>query len=289
MSRGPLPRVDHVVLATGDVDAGAARLEALGFSVVAGGRHPGVGTRNALVRFGLDYLELIGPVDAGEMRDSAVGRPLLEYLSRSGGGWAGFAVAAPDLDSIAARWSAPAVDPGRPVAMERARPDGSRLAWRLLVPSGSPWRKPWPFLIDWAQPDSERLELEPPGAHRNGIGAVASIAVLVPSVDAAASTYRDGFGLTVERSPSAGVITLRAGVTIQLIEPAGRGQLEAVLEADGPGVYAVALATPNVAHTLRVMGDVAMPAHFADGAVGVRAEAFLGARLDLVERPRGQP
>ena len=48
--------------------------------------------------------------------------------------------------------------------MDRVRPDGRRLEWRLVLPGESPWRKPWPYLIDWITPESDLLAWDPPGA-----------------------------------------------------------------------------------------------------------------------------
>ena len=52
-------RFDHLVIAVRDLDAAIARYQHLGFEVTPGGKHTGRGTYNALIRFGLDYIELI--------------------------------------------------------------------------------------------------------------------------------------------------------------------------------------------------------------------------------------
>ena len=54
-----ITRFDHLVIAARDLDAASQRFRALGFEVRPGGEHPGQGTRNAIVRFGLDYIELL--------------------------------------------------------------------------------------------------------------------------------------------------------------------------------------------------------------------------------------
>ena len=56
-----LKAVDHLVIAVRDLEKASDDYRDLGFSVVPGGRHPGVGTYNALIAFAdTSYFELIG-------------------------------------------------------------------------------------------------------------------------------------------------------------------------------------------------------------------------------------
>jgi catechol 2,3-dioxygenase-like lactoylglutathione lyase family enzyme len=190
-------RFDHAVIAVRDLDAAMSAYGALGFEVNPGGRHTGRGTHNAIIRFGLDYIELLAIYDEGEER--AHGGELSSFFSRNpGGGLVAFAVATSHIDDLAAAWSSAVAPAGPPEPMERVRPDGFRLSWRLFIPGGSPWGKPWPFVIQWDTPDSERLAVDVPGRHANGAAGIAGVTVATDSVDAVTHLYADGLGLPVE-------------------------------------------------------------------------------------------
>jgi glyoxalase-like protein len=68
-------RTDHVLIATADPDAPAARLEAEHGLVATGpGRHERIGTHNRIVPLGGGYLELIGIADPDEAASTPLGR-----------------------------------------------------------------------------------------------------------------------------------------------------------------------------------------------------------------------
>lgn len=97
-------RIDHVLIATADPDAAAARLEASHALVATGGgRHDGIGTHNRIVPLGGGYLELIGVADPGEAASSPLGRTLSERIAEAGEGLMGWAVAVDDVTATADR------------------------------------------------------------------------------------------------------------------------------------------------------------------------------------------
>jgi catechol 2,3-dioxygenase-like lactoylglutathione lyase family enzyme len=97
-------RLDHVIYATADLDAAAARVEAeLGLAVAAGGRHEGMGTHNRIVPLGGGYLELLAVADAEEAAGSPLGAAVLRRMESVGEGLLGYAVAVEDVRAAAAR------------------------------------------------------------------------------------------------------------------------------------------------------------------------------------------
>lgn len=188
-------RFDHVVVAVRDLAASSERLRSIGFDVRPGGRHPGFGTENAIIRFGLDYIELITVRDRAEAEwGSARGRALVEFLTEHDSGFVGYALAADDLEEVARRFRRLGQDVEGPTAMRRQRPDGTLLEWELLIPGGVAWRRPWPFFIAWGLPDAERLAIETPGQHRLGVTGVGGISVAVDDVEWARALYEAVLG-----------------------------------------------------------------------------------------------
>src|ERR687890_2244265 len=96
-------QIDHVLLATTDLDAAAARLrEEHGLEVAGGGRHAGIGTENRIVPLGGGYLEVISVVDGEEAQATPLGRELAARIAAVGEGLMGWVVAVPDVAPQAA-------------------------------------------------------------------------------------------------------------------------------------------------------------------------------------------
>ena len=192
-----ITRFDHAVIAVHDLEDGMRRYRAAGFDVSVGGRHTGRGTHNALIRFGLDYLELIAVYDAAEARDAGQAG-LIDFLAAGPGGLAGFALATDDIDADAEHFRQAGIPIIGPVAMERLRPDGNRLSWHFFAPYGETWRRPWPFLIQWDQSDDVRLTLDAAGAHPNGAQAVSAVSLFARDLSTTLRVWRDGFRLEAQ-------------------------------------------------------------------------------------------
>ncbi len=140
--------IDHLVYGVASLEAGIDALErSFGVRAAGGGQHLGRGTHNALLALGGgSYLEIIAPDPA----QKEAPRPLpfgLNALERAR--LTGWAIRTADLDALVRQARAAGYDPGRIESMERRRPDGITLHWRLTAsaPAGSSFVLP--FAIDW--------------------------------------------------------------------------------------------------------------------------------------------
>lgn len=152
--------IDHLVYATPDVDMTVAELaRRLGVEAIAGGRHLGYGTRNALLSLGASYLEIIGP-DEGQHRPAAgywygvenIEHPrLVTWTAR-----------VEHIERVAAHAFADGYDPGDVRKVFRETPDGERLSWSLTLPKGA-GDGLVPNLIEWDEDCPHPSETSPAG------------------------------------------------------------------------------------------------------------------------------
>jgi hypothetical protein len=205
--------LSQVILGVRDLRAAADAVTSLGFTVVDGGAHPGLGTANRIVPLGDAYLELLGVVDHAAASSNWFGQGLLGAIAH-GDRLVRWSLRTDDIDAVAGRLGLEAE------RRSRIRPDGVRLTWRAAGIESS-LRRPWlPFFMQWDDPadypgatpvrhpngatgvawleltpeDPEMLErwiapVEPPirvvagpaGLHRVGIATAAGVVVLAPS------------------------------------------------------------------------------------------------------------
>jgi hypothetical protein len=140
--------LDHIVYAVPDLEKVVSDLEErVGVRPTPGGRHPGLGTRNALLSLREDsYLEIIGPDP--EQPQPAQPRPfgidtltaprLVTWLAK-----------AVDLDQQIEKARVAGYDIGQPISMSRELPDGTRIQWRLALPPQPLGDGLVPVLIEW--------------------------------------------------------------------------------------------------------------------------------------------
>lgn len=145
-----LPRIDHLVYATPDLEAGIAKVEQLlGVNVIPGGQHPGGGTRNALIALGVEtYLEIIGP-DPDQPKPPQPRRFNIDELKAPR--LVTWAVKGADLEKIVETATSHRIELGQVQSGSRRRPDGVLLSWRLTVSPALTGHGLIPFFIDWGK------------------------------------------------------------------------------------------------------------------------------------------
>ena len=217
-----LTGIDHVVIATPDLDDAVARLRArLGIQAGGGGVHPALGTANRLAWFGDTYLELITVTDRELAAASWLGGPAMRLLDERGGGFVAYAVASDDLPADLERLRTAGSALVGPIPGERHRPDGAVVRWTLAMPGLVGPTAP-PFLIEhdasgaeWT-PD-ERAARAGAVHPEGGVLRLASIEISMVDPARVASGYRQTVGLRSEPWLDGGDWTLATRIGDQRI------------------------------------------------------------------------
>jgi Glyoxalase-like domain len=161
----------QVILGVRDLDAATDRMEALGFSVLDGGVHPGAGTANRIIPRGRQYLELLGVVDPPLAAAQWYGRALLARIAE-GDRLVRWSLHTDDLEAVAGPLGL------LPERRQRVRPDGRRLTWRAAgLPDAAEQSWP-PFFMQWDDPADFPGAL--PAQHENGASGIAWLEVATP-------------------------------------------------------------------------------------------------------------
>jgi hypothetical protein len=160
--------LSQVIFGVGDLDAATERFRDLGFEVLDGGIHPGVGTANRVIPLGQEYLELLGVVDADRAAASEYGRALLRAVEH-GDRLVRWSIRTDFIDDVAALLGLD-VEP-----RQRARPDGEVLTWRAAGLDLALADATMPFFMQWDRDEQYPGAL--PAAHPNGARRVSSLAI----------------------------------------------------------------------------------------------------------------
>ena len=232
-----LHAVDHLVIAVPDLAAAVASYRDLGFTVVAGGRHPGAGTDNALIVFrDTSYLELLGFHEP--RRDHRWWTP----LSR-GGGLVDFCLQTDDLAGDAKTLRQAGVEMSELGRGDRRRPDGVEVRWMWALARGA-HRGVAPFLLAEDGPRDERVPRE--RTHANGVTGIGVVTVAVDDLPSVRRWYAAGLGTTGQdlAFPELGAVGARFAVgphVFEFLAPTGAGPVRDWLAARGASPYSATL------------------------------------------------
>lgn len=190
-------KLDHILWAVPDLDAGIAQFEDLtGIRAAIGGTHPGFGTRNALASFGDTYIEIISP-DPAQNLDGTLGA---EFAALSAPWLYSAAFSTDDLTAARATAARTGLTAGDIVEMSRTRPDGVKLDWAIMKLTQPELGARFPFLIDW------KGSPHPSGTAPRGLELLSFNAVS-PRSDALADAFAAmGMDMTIDPSGKPGFV-----------------------------------------------------------------------------------
>ena len=117
--------LSQIIVGVRDLDAATERFRSLGFDVLDGGLHPGVGTANRVIPLGAQYIELLSVVSMAQARTSEYGQSLLQATA-NGDRLVRWSLRTDAIDAIGARLAIPVE------RRSRARPDGTLLTLSLI-------------------------------------------------------------------------------------------------------------------------------------------------------------
>lgn len=190
--------LDHLLWAVPRLEDGMAEIERLtGVRPKIGGRHPGVGTHNALLAIGDKvFLEIIAP-DPSQNRFSSFGNlvkgitepRLVTWVART-----------QDARRLSEEVQKNGLIPGVILALSRRRPDGTSLSWRTLTIGGHAHGPLIPFFIEWRSEEHPadisptgcrltRFEIESPDA-RSVLSTLEKVGLHVPVIESAKPRLR---------------------------------------------------------------------------------------------------
>ncbi len=152
--------LDHLLLGVPDLEDGMAWVaEKTGVQAALGGRHPGLGTRNALLSLGQkQYLEIIAPDPTQTTLAPQFAFLQLATTPRL----LTWAAATKDIHATAAQAHAAGFELSGPHAGSRTRTDGQTLTWKTLFLKND-FRLLVPFFIEWDAASRHPSEDSPTG------------------------------------------------------------------------------------------------------------------------------
>jgi catechol 2,3-dioxygenase-like lactoylglutathione lyase family enzyme len=232
-----LQAIDHLVIVVPDLGGAIKTYRDLGFTVVAGGRHPGMGTDNALIAFrDSSYLELVGFHESRP--DHRWWGPL-----QKGGGLVDFCLQTDDLAGDAETLRAAGVDMSDLERRHRLRPDGAEVRWVCALARGA-HRGVAPFVIAEETGRDERVPRE--RTHANGVSGIGTVTVAVDDLMAVRGWYARALGTAGQdvACPELGAAGARFTIgphRFEFLAPTGAGAVRQWLASRGPSPYAVTL------------------------------------------------
>lgn len=260
-----MPRgLDHLVLATRDLEAAAAHYQAMGFIVGARNRHPW-GTENRIVQFPGTFLELItvgegAAIDAPEPGRFSFAWAVNHYLDAFGDGFAMLVVESQDAVGDEEAFDSAGIGGFEPFFFERfaVKPDGSRVRVAFTLTFAADPAMPEVGCFSCQQHEPQNFWNPAFQAHPNGVSKLGGV-VLLSDAPGATVPFFEAF--TGSRAACTGarnmaIVTPRG--TVEAMSPDCYrdviGLEPALSLAQGPRLAAFKVTTPLEAMAARLEG-----------------------------------
>ncbi|EPU3948398.1 TPA: VOC family protein [Klebsiella michiganensis] len=151
---------DHAVQFVNQPEAAIQALSGQKLNAVAGGRHPGWGTRNALSYFGLTYIEFLAIADDAELLSAAETFLLCRDASRmlaDNEALYRVALRSDDIERTHAELHEQGLRVSPIVNGQRDDLQGNVIRWRIFTIDGDFDGLVYPFILQWGEEDDARL------------------------------------------------------------------------------------------------------------------------------------
>lgn len=155
--------LDHLVFAGNDIESMSTEYgNKFNVKAVLGGHHENWGTYNYLAYFSNNaYIEWLGIEDEQKANrsDSPLIKHLTHYLNSKKVGLFQFALQTNELDNYLTHFTENNIPFTGPYNGKRKLANGKTITWRMLFPTYDHTKETLPFLIEWNQPESERVNV----------------------------------------------------------------------------------------------------------------------------------
>lgn len=287
-------RIDHVITGARNLDALEAAFRRLGFTVVGGGEHPHLGTRNRLIVFGNGYLELL------TIANPSAASPALEGRFEHGDGWVGLALQSEDVDAEALAMRERGVDVRGPKPGRLRALDGVTRTWRTVgIGTDDLWASAvglQPFIIQHdTSGERHARELahpDEPQPHPNGAISLVEATFAVDDLHGASLRFASVYGLrpsgtaSLDESLGAEVVSIPldgGAERIVLAHPVDDGIAQRRLDAAGEGLCRVTLGVRDAEATRAYLQRTAVAFESRGAETLIPPEETMGAPLLLTE------
>ncbi len=252
--------LDHAIIAVRDLASASEQFSrTLGLTVTPGGEHPDLGTHNAIVRFGVSYIEIISILRPEVAASNERGRAVQQFLHHQEG-FLGFALSSDELDRELPEIRSRGIALSGPIPGSRRRPDGTVMTWRTAVPPSDPWGRRIPFLIQHDSTMQERRSWRPRQEHPLRVHCIPIVAVAVASLERAVDDYRHLLGVPPEvvgELKGEGVRRARfciESLQLHLLQPReAEGELPDFIRERGEGLFRVTLGVASIEAAVRLL------------------------------------